>query len=155
MWLADLGWHLQFNIDSELIVANADVLRRVPTPLVFDHMGQLPLPAGPEHASFAILRGLIDRGRTWIKLSAPYNNSKIGPPDYPEATRLAQAYIKEAPERMVWGSNWPHRGVQNKQKPPDDALLFDLLAIWAPEETTRRRILVENPENLYGFAKSV
>jgi D-galactarolactone isomerase len=153
--VADLGWHLQFNIDSELIVANVDVLRRLPTPLVFDHMGQLPLPAGPEHASFAILHGLIDRGRTWIKLSAPYNNSKIGPPRYPEATRLAEAYIKAAPERMVWGSNWPHRGVQNKQQPPDDALLFDLLAIWAPEETTRRRILVENPQNLYGFAKSV
>ena len=72
---ADIGWHLQFNIDGELIVANADLLRRLPTQLVFDHMGQPPLPAGPEHASFAILHGLIDRGRTWVKLSAAYDNS--------------------------------------------------------------------------------
>jgi D-galactarolactone isomerase len=55
---------------------------------------------------------------------------------------------------MVWGSDWPHRGAQNKQEQPDDALLFDLLAVWAPEEATRRRILIENPENLYGFTKS-
>jgi D-galactarolactone isomerase len=152
--VADLGWHLQFNIDGELIVANADLLRRLPTQLVFDHMGQPTLPAGPEHASFAIMRGLIDRGRTWIKLSGAYDNSKIGPPDYPEATRIAEAFIKAAPERMVWGSDWPHRGAQNKQEQPDDALLFDLLAVWAPEEATRRRILIENPENLYGFTKS-
>jgi predicted TIM-barrel fold metal-dependent hydrolase len=152
--VADLGWHLQFNIDGELIVANADLLRRLPTQLVFDHMGQPPLPAGPEHASFAILRGLIDRGRTWVKLSGAYDNSNIGPPDYPEATRIAEAFIKAAPARMLWGSDWPHRGAQNKQQQPDDALLFDLLAVWAPEEATRRRILVENPENLYGFAKS-
>jgi D-galactarolactone isomerase len=119
----------------------------------FDHMGQPPLPAGPDHASFAILRGLIDRGRAWVKLSAPYDNSRIGPPNYPEATRIAEAYIKAAPERMLWGSDWPHRGAQNNKQQPDDALLFDLLAVWAPEEATRRRILVENPENLYGFAK--
>jgi predicted TIM-barrel fold metal-dependent hydrolase len=151
--VADLGWHLQFNLDGQLIVANADLLRRLPTQLVFDHMGQPPLPAGPEHASFAILRGLIDRGRAWVKLSAPYDNSRIGPPNYPEATRIAEAYIKAAPERMLWGSDWPHRGAQNNKQQPDDALLFDLLAVWAPEEATRRRILVENPENLYGFAK--
>jgi D-galactarolactone isomerase len=100
------------------------------------------------------MRGLIDRGRTWIKLSGAYDNSKIGPPDYPEATRIAEAFVKAAPERMVWGSDWPHRGAQNNQQQPNDALLFDLLAVWAPEEATRRRILVENPENLYGFAKS-
>jgi D-galactarolactone isomerase len=151
--VADLGWHLQFNLDGQLIVANADLLRRLPTQLVFDHMGQPPLPAGPEHASFAIRRGLIDRGRAWVKLSAPYDNSRIGPPNYPEATRIAEAYIKAAPERMLWGSDWPHRGAQNNKQQPDDALLFDLLAVWAPEEATRRRILVENPENLYGFAK--
>jgi D-galactarolactone isomerase len=152
--VADLGWHLQIHIDGEQIVANADLLRRLPTRLVFDHMGHPTLLAGPEHASFAVMRGLIDKGRTWIKLTSAYENSKIGPPEYPEATRIAQAFVKAAPQRMVWGSDWPHVGTQKKPPLPNDALLFDLLAVWAPEEATRRRILVENPEDLYGFAKS-
>jgi predicted TIM-barrel fold metal-dependent hydrolase len=117
-------------------------------------MGHPTLPAGVEHASFAVLRRLIDRGRTWIKLSGAYINSEAGPPDYPEATKIAQAFVQAAPERMMWGSDWPHPGEQSKPTLPNDALLFDLLAAWAPQEAARRRILVENPENLYGFAKS-
>jgi D-galactarolactone isomerase len=151
--VAALGWHLQFNLDGSQITERADLLRRLPSQLVFDHMGRPTLPAGIEDQSFAVMRGLIDRGRTWIKLSGAYSNSKIGPPSYPEATAIAQAFVKAAPERMVWGSDWPHPGEQNKPVLPDDALLFDLLAVWAADEATRRRILVENPEGLYGFAK--
>jgi D-galactarolactone isomerase len=149
----ELGWHVQFNVDGNDIVAHADLLRRLPSQMVFDHLGHPALPAGIDHPSHAVLRGLLDKGRTWIKLSGAYSNSKIGPPDYPEATRTAQAFVKAAPERLVWGSDWPHPSEQNGTL-PDDALLFDLLAVWAPEETTRKRILVDNPENLYGFAKS-
>jgi D-galactarolactone isomerase len=149
----DLGWHLQFNVDGDDIVAHADLLGRLPSQMVFDHLGHPVLPAGIDHPSHAVLRNLLDKGRTWIKLSGAYSNSKIGPPDYPEATRTAQAFVKAAPERLVWGSDWPHPSEQNGTL-PDDALLFDLLAGWAPEEATRKRILVDNPENLYGFAKS-
>jgi predicted TIM-barrel fold metal-dependent hydrolase len=117
-------------------------------------MGHPTLPAGVEHASFAIMRRLIDKGRTWIKLSGAYANSKVGPPSYPEATKIAQAFVKAAPERLVWGSDWPHPGEQNKPPLPNDALLFDLLATWSPDEATRNRILVANPEALYGFAKT-
>jgi D-galactarolactone isomerase len=151
--VAVLGWHLQFNLDGSQITERAELLRRLPPQLVFDHMGHPTLPAGIEDRSFAVMRGLIDRGRTWIKLSGAYSNSKIGPPSYPEATAIAQAFVKAAPERMVWGSDWPHPGEQSKPVLPDDALLFDLLAVWAADEATRRRILVENPESLYGFAK--
>jgi D-galactarolactone isomerase len=151
--VAALGWHLQFNLDGSQITERADLLARLPSQLVFDHMGHPTLPAGIEDQSFAVMRSLIDKGRTWIKLSGAYSNSKIGPPSYPEATAIAQAFVKAAPERMVWGSDWPHPGEQNKPVLPDDALLFDLLAVWAPDEATRRRILVENPEGLYGFAK--
>jgi D-galactarolactone isomerase len=151
--IAVLGWHLQFNLDGSQITERAELLRRLPSQLVFDHMGHPTLPAGIEDRSFAVMRGLIDRGRTWIKLSGAYSNSKIGPPSYPEATAIAQAFVKAAPERMVWGSDWPHPGEQSKPVLPDDALLFDLLAVWAADEATRRRILVENPESLYGFAK--
>jgi predicted TIM-barrel fold metal-dependent hydrolase len=149
----ELGWHVQFNVDGDDIVAHADLLRRLPSQTVFDHLGHPALPAGIAHPSHTILRGLLDRGRTWIKLSGAYSNSKIGPPDYPEATKIAQAFVNAAPERLVWGSDWPHPSEQNGTL-PDDALLFDLLAVWAHEESTRRRILVENPEILYGFAKS-
>jgi predicted TIM-barrel fold metal-dependent hydrolase len=152
--IVDLGWHVQFNLDGDQIVDHADLLNRLPTQIVFDHMGHPTLPAGVEHASFGIMRRLIDKGRTWIKLSGAYANSKAGPPAYPEATTIAQAFVKAAPERMVWGSDWPHPGEQSKSPLPNDALLFDLLATWAPDETIRTRILVANPEALYGFAKT-
>jgi predicted TIM-barrel fold metal-dependent hydrolase len=149
----ELGWHVQFNLDGDDISAHADLLRRLPSQTVFDHLGHPTLPAGIDHPSHAVLRGLLDKGRTWIKLSGAYSNSKIGPPDYPEATKIAQAFVEAAPERLVWGSDWPHPGEQDKVL-PNDALLFDLLAVWAPNEAMRKRILVDNPESLYGFAKS-
>jgi predicted TIM-barrel fold metal-dependent hydrolase len=151
---ADLGWHVQLNVDGAQIVDHADLFGRLPAQIVFDHMGHPTLPAGIEHPSFGIMRRLIDKGRAWIKLSGAYGNSKVGAPLYPEATTIAQAFVKAAPERMVWGSDWPHPGEQNKSPLPNDALLFDLLAAWAPDEVTRDRILVSNPEALYGFAKT-
>jgi predicted TIM-barrel fold metal-dependent hydrolase len=150
--VADLGWHVQFNVDGAMIDEMAAILRRLPTQMVFDHLGHPPLPAGIEHSSHKILRELTDKGRTWVKVSGAYSNSKIGPPHYPEATKIAQAFVKAAPERLVWGSDWPHPGVTANK--PDDALLFDLLTEWAPDEATRNRILVQNPEALYGFGKA-
>jgi D-galactarolactone isomerase len=133
--VADLGWHVQFNVDGEMIDEMASMLRRLPTPMVFDHLAHPPLPAGIDHSSHKIVRELIDKGRTWVKVSGAYSNSKIGPPSYPEATKIAQAFVKAAPERLVWGSDWPHPGLPDNNK-PNDALLFDLLIEWAP---TRRR----------------
>lgn len=150
--VADLGWHVQFNVEGEMIDEMASILRRLPTPMVFDHLAHPPLPVGTEHSSHRIVRELIDKGRTWVKVSGAYSNSKIGPPHYPEATKIAQAFVKAAPERLVWGSDWPHPGLPGNNK-PNDALLFDLLTEWAPDEATRNRILVQNPEALYGFGK--
>jgi D-galactarolactone isomerase len=147
--VADLGWHVQFNVDGQQVVEWADLLRRLPSQIVFDHMGHPSLPAGTEHPSHRIILRLIERGRTWVKLSGAYSNSQIGPP-YPEATRIAQAFVKAAPERMVWGSDWPHP-TEPPDRKPDDAALFDLLSEWAPDDPTRRRILVDNPATLYGF----
>jgi D-galactarolactone isomerase len=146
-----LGWHVQFNTTADQIVASQDLLNRLVSPIVLDHMGHIPQPAGLDHPGVAIIRRLIDKGRTWVKLSVTYDSSKDGPPGYADVGRVAQAYVKAAPERLVWGSNWPHPSETNK---PDDAVLFDLMAQWAPEEATRNRILVQNPETLYGFARS-
>ena len=148
--IASLGWHVQLNIPPQEIVNNADMLLRLPTPIVFDHMGKLPLPAGVDHPAYRVIRRLIDQGRTWVKVSGADLNTKVGPPTYSDAGAIAKAYIKAAPERMVWGSNWPHPG---QKEIPDEALLFDLLGEWVPDEATRTRILVANPETLYGFPK--
>jgi predicted TIM-barrel fold metal-dependent hydrolase len=81
----------------------------------------------------------------------PSYNTEVGPPTYADATKTAQAFVESELERVVRGSDWPHPSAINK---PDDALLFDLLSAWAPGEATRNRILAQNPEALYGFAKS-
>src|ERR1700692_4816843 len=149
--ISALGWHVQINMGADQIAAAADLWNRLPSAIVFDHMGHVPQPAGMSHPVYNVVRRLVDKGRTWVKLSVTYDNTKDGPPGYADVTKVAQAYVKAAPERMVWGSNWPH---PNETSKPDDALVFDLMAQWAPEWAPRTRILVQNPESLYGFAKS-
>ena len=149
--IAPLGWHVQINMTADQFVAAERVWETLPTPLVIDHMGHIPQPVGIDHAGYKLVRRLIDKGRTWVKLPVTYDSSEVGPPTYADVNKVGAAYVQAAPERMVWGSNWPH---PNETAKPNDAMLFDLLAAWAPSETTRRRILVENPEILYGFAKS-
>ena len=141
------GWHVQIHLPAAQIVAAEDLLVRLPGMIVFDHLGRLTPPEGLDHPAFGIIRRMLDGGRTWMKLSGAYFFD--GPPDYANAGTVARAYIAAAPERMVWGSDWPHP--TEKQK-PDDAVLFDLLGEWAPDEATRHRILVDNPARLYGFA---
>jgi predicted TIM-barrel fold metal-dependent hydrolase len=146
--IASLGWHVQLHWPGDLIAQNAALLARLPCPIVIDHMGRFPPETGIAHPAYKIILGLIDEGRAWVKIAGAYLNTRIGPPTYADATEIAQAYVKAAPERLVWGSDWPHPTEKNK---PDDARLFDLLAEWAPDEKTRNRILVTNPEMLYGF----
>jgi predicted TIM-barrel fold metal-dependent hydrolase len=148
---AELGWHVQIHMRADQIAAAESLWPRLASLIVFDHMGRLPQPAGIDHPAFAIIRRLIDQRRAWVKISGAYLDTKAGPPAYADATKVAQAFVKAAPERVVWGSDWPHPTETDK---PDDAVLFDLLADWAPDADVRRRILVTNPETLYGFARS-
>jgi D-galactarolactone isomerase len=148
----DLGWHVQLNMSPDQIVANEALLMGLSSPIIFDHLAHVPQPNPLEHPTFHTIGKLLDKGKTWIKLSGAYQNTKIGPPDYTDTISLARVYIKMAPERMVWGSDWPHPTEQEKK--PDDAQLFDLLLAWAPDEETRNRILVHNPQTLYGFPVS-
>jgi D-galactarolactone isomerase len=148
----ELGWHIQINATAPIIMSIMDIFARVPSPIVFDHLAHVPQPAGIDDPLFDRVRGLIDKGKTWIKLSGAYQDTKLGPPTYADSSAVARAYVKAAPERMVWGSDWPHPSEQ--QVKPNDALLFDLLADWAPDEAARHRILVQNAEALYGFPKS-
>src|SRR5262249_23195956 len=145
--VATLGWHIQFNTTADQVVMLQDVLNRLPNSLVFDHVGHVS-PSGLKHPAYTVLQRLIDKKRTWVKLSVTYDNTKDGPPTYTDVTTAARAFVKAAPQRVVWGSNWPH---PNETTKPDDAVVFDLLKVWAPDDRTRHRILVENPEALYGF----
>jgi predicted TIM-barrel fold metal-dependent hydrolase len=148
----DLGWHVQIHMLGDQIAQIEDLLLRLPTPIVFDHMGRIPLAGGIDHPAFPVIRKLLDKGNTWVKLSGAYMNTKVGPPTYSDVRELAQAYIQAAPERMVWATDWPHPTVKDAK--PDDAVMLDLLLDWAPDAGTRQRILVENPEVLYGFPRS-
>jgi D-galactarolactone isomerase len=147
-----LGWHVQIHMLGDQIVKIEDLLNKLASPIVFDHLGRLPQPTGVDHPAFGVIRKLIDKGRTWVKVSGAYHDTKVGPPSYADASKVAQAYVKAAPERLVWASDWPHP-TQKENEKANDAVLFDLLAEWAPNEATRHRILVENPAALYGFSK--
>jgi D-galactarolactone isomerase len=146
----DLGWHVQIHMLGDAIVENAELFQRLPSPIVFDHMGHIPQPAGIDHPAFALMLKMLDHGRTWVKLSGAYMETKVGPPSFADVSKVARTYVKAAPERLVWASDWPHPTEKADSK-PDDAILFDLLADWAPDEAIRNRILVDNPMALYGF----
>lgn len=150
--IADLGWHVQIHAMGDQIAAAAGMLAQLPCPIVFDHMGRLPSVQGPDHPAFAVICRLMAEKKAWVKLSGAYLNTIQGPPDYADATRIARSFVAEAPDRLVWGSDWPH--ITERANPPDDAHLFDLLSVWAGDEATRLRILVDNPERLYGFSES-
>jgi len=146
----DFGWHVQLQLDGRELPEREALLRRLPGTLVIDHTGKFLEPVPVEHEAFRCLLRLVEGGRVWVKLSAPYGTSKVGPPGYDDVGALARALIRAAPERMVWATNWPHPG-QTGERRPDDAMLLDLLLHWADDDATRRRILVDNPAALYGF----
>jgi D-galactarolactone isomerase len=148
--VSDLGWHVQIQLLGDQIIEAGELLQQLPSPIVFDHMGRIPEPAGIDHPAFAFVLKLVERGRTWVKLSSAYQVSKSGPPGYGDASKVARAYVSAAPERMVWGSDWPHPTEKADAK-PDDAVLFDLMTDWAPDVAVRNRILVDNPAALYRF----
>ena len=144
------GWHIQLQMDGRNLAEREDLLMRLPCDLVVDHVGKFLEPVSIDHPGFQTLLKLVDTGRCWVKLSAAYEVSKSGPPLYEDVGVLAKALVRAAPERMVWASNWPHPSV-SREDAPNDAMLLDLLLDWAEDEKTRNRILVHNPEKLYGF----
>ena len=145
------GWHIQLQMDGRELHEKADRLHRLPGTLVIDHTGKFLEPVGTDHPGFKTLLALVETGRCWVKLSAPYETSKSGPPHFEDVGLLAKALIAAAPERMLWASNWPHFSLPEPAEKPDDAMLLDVLLDWAADEATRNRILADNPAELYGF----
>jgi len=115
---------------------------------VIDHTAKFLEPVSPDHASFQSLLRILDTGRVWIKLSAPYETSQTGAPGYDDVSLLARTLAEKFPERCLWASNWPHPG---RNPAPSNAAMYDLLFSWTSSDAARQKILVDNPAQLYGF----
>jgi predicted TIM-barrel fold metal-dependent hydrolase len=158
--VAPLNWHVQIYTTLAVIAALQTELAAAPVPLVIDHFGGASAAAGPAQPGFAALLALVNAGKTYVKLSAPYRSSSLRP-DYADVAALATPLIAANPARMLWGSDWPHPGGGHKRGqsveeiepffPEDDGRTLNLLADWAPDPALRQRILVDNPALLYDF----
>ena len=148
-----MGWHIQINAPAAKIMELRELFQRVDATLVFDHLAHVPHPDGMNHPLFGQMKTLLEKGNTWVKLSGAYADTKSGPPAYADSSAIAKAYAQLRPDRMVWGSDWPHPTEKPDNK-PDDAVLFDLLETWVPEVHRRHEVLVDNPARLYDFPRT-
>lgn len=147
--VASFGWTVNFQTDGRQFADFEALLKRLPTTVTIDHVGKFLEPVEPDHAGFTALLRLIDTGKVWYKLAAPYETSKLGPPFYDDVGKLAKILARHAPERGLWASNWPHPNAA--ERTPQDAWMLDMLLDWVPDEKTRTRILVDNPAEFYGY----
>ncbi|RZV46739.1 MAG: amidohydrolase [Acidimicrobiales bacterium] len=146
--IAEYGWHIQLQTNGRDLTDHLARLQALPCDLVVDHVGRFMPPVPETDASFAALRTLMAGGRCWVKLSAPYESSVTGPPAYRDVADLARVLVEDAPERMLWASNWPHPG---QEDPPSPDVLAELIADWVGSAAVLQQILVDNPTAFYGF----
>ena len=145
-----LGWHIQLFIDgANQLEAMAPALKKLPVDVVIDHMGHFPKESGVDHPGFQALLGLVRTGRCWVKLSGSYRMSEAGAP-YADMPDYAKALIETDAGRMVWATDWPHVMLWDRPM-PDGAELLDWVTTWGVDDATMKRILVDNPAELYGF----
>jgi predicted TIM-barrel fold metal-dependent hydrolase len=142
------AWHIVLHFDAKDLPGYADLLDRMPCPYVIDHMARVPVTHGVDQAPFQSLLALMADERAWVKISGAERLTVDGAAPYDDVVPYARALIAAAPDRVLWGTDWPHPNVRHM---PDDGDLVDLLAAYAPDEATRNRILVTNPETLYDF----
>jgi predicted TIM-barrel fold metal-dependent hydrolase len=157
--VAPLGWHVQVYSNISVLAPLRDTILALPTPLVVDHFGRAQAALGTAQPGFAELLLLLRSGKVYVKVSAPQRVSRA--PDYADAAPLARAMIETNPDRIVWGSDWPHPGVMNYAernpnviepfRPEDDGRALNRLAEWTRNRTELVKILVENPARLYDY----
>jgi predicted TIM-barrel fold metal-dependent hydrolase len=146
--MRELGWHAQLWTDPTVLPQAEPMLRRLGLPLVFDHMGQPRIDRGVGDPAFQVLLGLLADGVGWIKLSAVYRAGSIDPSRAHPGFPFHDALLRANPQHALWGSDWPHPHTEGPA--PDAGALLDILTAWT-DDTSRRRILVDNPAQLYGF----
>ena len=149
--IAPLGWHVQVNAPAAFLLEARAIWADLPVPVVFDHLARVPQPNATQHPAFLMVLDLLQQQKAYVKLSGFYNESLVGAPSYADAVTEAAAYAREAPERVLWGSDWPHP-TEQPHKIPNDASLLDAFAAAVPGEAVRQLILVDNPARLYQFS---
>lgn len=146
--VGEMGWHIQVFATGKMLVDVAPLLRKFKNDIVLDHIGGMDGTADLTQPGFQVMMDLLAEGRTWVKLSGAYRVDH-GPAPWPQARPFAEALIDAAPDRLLWGTDWPHPGPAGAM--PDDGDLVNALGEWTTDETLRRKILVDNPAKLYGF----
>jgi D-galactarolactone isomerase len=147
--IAPLGWNINLQLDGRELPQRRALIDALPGKLVIDHTGKFLEPVPPADPAFQALLAVLERDQRWVKLSAPYETSKVGPPHYDDVAALARTLLQTHPDRCLWASNWPH---PNRSPVPADADLLALLGDWTEGDTRLRdRVLVDNPAVLYGF----
>lgn len=149
--VAPLGWCIAVQFDGSHILDHMALLESVRSRFVIDHHGKVFSGVEPGDPQVDAVKRLIDRGNGYFKLAGCYESSRSGGPDYADIGAVAREIVAHAPERVIWGTNWPHNMARTAEDYPDDGALLDLLLDWAPDEAVRRRILVDTPAELFGF----
>ncbi|MGF6768258.1 2-pyrone-4,6-dicarboxylate lactonase [Paraburkholderia sp. GAS199] len=142
------GWHLAIHVAGDNIVEYETFIASLDANVVIDHMARPDVATGPDGAEMTALRRLMDTGRVWVKLSGADRLSKVGAP-FHDALPIARSIAAHAPERVLWGSDWPHVNLHGPM--PDDGDLVDLIADIVPDEERRQLMLVDNPAKFFGF----
>ena len=144
------GWVVDLHIDADLIVERAELIRRTNAPVLIDHFGRVDGRLGPDQSGFRVLLDLLGEPHVWIKISGVDRLMARGAA-YEQVVSLAHALIDRAPNRVVWGTDWPHSNVFEPGKVPNDGDLMNMMLDLAPDEAQRNKILAENPAKLFGF----
>ncbi len=144
----DMGWHLVIHVDAEDIVTYETFFSQFEMPIIVDHMGRIPTQHGLDQPAFQILLDFMQRDNWWVKICGAERISASGPP-FHDAIPYAQALVQAAPDRILWGTDFPHPNIKTHM--PNDGDLVDLIPLIADDATLQQKILVDNPARLYGF----
>lgn len=147
---AEMGWHLQLGLKGDSFPAQARRIAAIRVPVVIDHMGWCPAAGGTGSEAFRTVLGLVRDQGCWVKLSGAFRLSAGGPP-WADTLDMARQIVAAAPERILWGSDWPHVGLFTPESRPDAGALLDWLADVLPHPRDQARVLVDNPATLYGL----
>lgn len=150
--IVPFGWHVVLHFDAADLLDFGDMLRSLPVPFIIDHMGRVPTRDGLDQEPFEILLDTARMENCWVKICGAERISSAGPP-FTDAAPFAQAVLEVAPDRTLWGTDWPHPNI--KRHMPNDGDLVDLIPLFMPDAALRQKVLVDNPHRLYGFSDAL
>jgi predicted TIM-barrel fold metal-dependent hydrolase len=145
------GWAIDLHMDADFLLPHAEMIRRIPLPVVIDHFANVHSIGGKHAAEYKVLYDLLGETHVWLKISGADRLVSRGA-RYEDVIALARAVIARAPDRVIWGTDWPHSNIFTPGEVPNDGDLMDMLLDFAPDPAMRKKVLVDNPARLFGFA---